>query len=83
VAILGVSFDPVDANRAFAEKFAFQYPLISDTARELGVKYGAADDAASSHARRVAYLIGPDGKIKHVWPKADVKAFAQQVLDAV
>jgi len=33
----------VQDNKKFAEKFAFTYPLLSDTKRELGVKYGAAD----------------------------------------
>ena len=31
-------------------------------------------------AKRVAYLIGPDGKVKHVWPKATPATFADEVL---
>jgi len=29
----------------------------------------------------VAYLIGPDGRINHVWPKATPKTFADEVLE--
>ena len=67
-------------NKKFAEKFGFTYPLLSDTKRELGVKYGAADAPAQSTAVRVAYLIGAGGRIKHVWPKATPKTFADEVL---
>lgn len=44
------------------------------------MKYGAADAPTQSTAVRVAYLIGPDGRIKHVWPKATPKTFADEVL---
>jgi len=39
-AILGVSFDTVQENKQFAEKFKFPYPLLSDTTRAMGVQYG-------------------------------------------
>ena len=79
-AILGASFDTVGDNKKFAEKFGFTYPLLSDTKREIGVKYGAADSDTQATAVRVAYVIGPDGRIKHVWPKATPKTFADEVL---
>ena len=68
-AILGVSFDTVEENKHFAEKFKFPYPLLSDTSREMGVKYGAAESTAGGNAKRVAYVIGPDGKVRNVFPK--------------
>ena len=79
-AILGASFDTVPDNKKFAEKFGFTYPLLSDPKREMGVKYGAADAPAQATAVRVAYIIGPDGRIKHVWAKATPKTFADEVL---
>ena len=79
-AILGASFDTVPDNKKFAEKFGFIYPLLSDTSRELGVKYGAADAVTQKTAVRVAYLIGADGRVRHVWPKATPKTFADEVL---
>jgi len=81
-AILGASLDTVPDNKKFAEKFGFTYPLLSDTDRQLGVKYGAADAVTQKTAMRVAYLI-PDGRIKHVWPKATPKTFADEVLAAL
>ena len=79
-AVLGVSFDTVDENKHFAEKFSFPYPLLSDPSRAMGVAYGAADDVKSSHAKRIAYLIGPDGKVKNVFAKANTATFAADVL---
>jgi len=37
IVVLGVSFDGVDANAAFAKKFGFQYPLLCDTERKIGI----------------------------------------------
>ena len=79
-AILGVSFDTVEENKHFAEKFKFPYPLLSDTTREMGVQYGAADSTAGGNAKRVAYVIGPDGKVKNVFSKANTSTFAADVL---
>jgi len=70
----------VAENKHFAEKFNFPYPLLSDTSREMGVKYGAAESTAGGNAKRVAYVIGPDGKVRNVFPKANTQTFAADVL---
>jgi peroxiredoxin Q/BCP len=78
--VLGASFDAVEANRKFAEKYSFAFSLLSDTERTLGVAYGAAEDASAGTAKRIAYVIGPDGKIRHVFPKVTPKTFADDIL---
>jgi peroxiredoxin Q/BCP len=78
--VLGVSFDTVEENKRFAEKFNFPYPLLSDTTRAMGVQYGAADSTGAGNAKRVAYVIGPDGKVRNVFPKANTATFAADVL---
>jgi peroxiredoxin Q/BCP len=80
--VLGASFDPVDANKKFADDFGFPYPLLS-VSKDMGVQYGAADSKDQGTAKRVAYLIGPDGKVKHVWPKATPATFAEDVLAVI
>jgi peroxiredoxin Q/BCP len=73
-------------NRAFAEKFSFPYPLLSDTDRAVGMAYGAADSPTSATARRITYLIDPSGVIQGVWgqtAKIDVKAHAEDVLGQI
>jgi len=80
VQVLGVSFDTVGANSAFAEKHHFNFPLLCDTERKLGVAYGAADDAQARSAKRISYLIGKDGRIKKAWEKVDASSHPAQVL---
>jgi peroxiredoxin Q/BCP len=75
-----VSFDTVEENKHFAEKFNFPYPLLCDTSREVGVKYGAAESTAGGNAKRIAYIVGPDGKVRNVFPKANTGTFAADVL---
>ena len=84
VVVLGASFDTVAENKAFAEKFGFPFQLLCDPERKLGQLYGAAEPGATSgNARRVAYVIDPQGKIAKVWPKVDTKVFADEVLGAL
>ena len=61
--VLGVSFDSVADNAAFARKYDFPFPLLCDTTRELGLAYGACDNAQAGYARRISYLIDEDAKI--------------------
>ena len=75
-----MSFDTVEENKHFAEKFNFPYPLLSDPTRSMGVQYGAADSPESKNAKRVAYVIGPDGKVRNVFAKANTSTFAADVL---
>ena len=75
-----MSFDTVEENKRFAEKFKFPYPLLSDPTRAMGVQYGAADPGETKNARRVAYVIGPEGKVRNVFAKANTASFAADVL---
>lgn len=75
-----MSFDTPAENKAFAEKFSFNFPLLSDAGREMGVAYGAADSREVANARRVGVVIGPDGKVKEWLPKVDAKTYPQDVL---
>ena len=65
--ILGISFDTQEANEAFAKKFNYNFPLLCDTDRKIGLAYGATDDPNASSAKRISYLIGADGKVKKAY----------------
>jgi len=78
--ILGASFDTVQDNADFAEKFQFPFRMLCDTRREIGVAYGACDAATAGSAKRISYVIGPDGTITHVFPKVDAKNHPREVL---
>jgi peroxiredoxin Q/BCP len=78
--ILGVSFDDVPKNRAFAEKLAFPFALLSDTDRAIGLAYGACDAASDVWAKRITYVIGSDRRILAVFGKVHTKTHAADVL---
>jgi peroxiredoxin Q/BCP len=83
VKVLGASFDTVAANRAFAEKYQFNFPLICDTDRAVGLAYHACDDASAGAARRISYLIGADGKIEAAYEKVSARSHPGDVLAAL
>ncbi len=80
LTVLGVSFDSVEDNRAFAEKFDFPYPLLCDTDKAMGITYGAADDASAGYAKRISYVIDEEGVILLAYPKVDPKTHLDEIL---
>ena len=81
--VLGVSFDSVEANAAFAKKFDFPYKLLCDTDRKLGIAYGACADAKAGYANRISYLIDEQGKIAGVYDPVAAREHPAQVLKDV
>jgi peroxiredoxin Q/BCP len=78
--VLGISFDNIDENRAFAEKFDFPFRLLCDLDRSVSVAYGAADAPEAGYAKRISFMIGEDGRILHAYAKVDPKTHLDQVL---
>ena len=78
--VLGISFDKPAENKAFKEKFAFPFLLLSDTERKVGMAYGAADAPDAGHAKRISYLIDPQGKIAKVYAAVKPAEHPDQVL---
>jgi len=79
-AILGASFDTAAENAAFAKKFHFNFPLLCDVDRKLGLAYGAAEAATATNAKRIGVIIGPDGKVKAWFPKVSAQTFPAEAL---
>jgi thioredoxin-dependent peroxiredoxin len=77
--ILGASFDSAADNKRFAEKFNFNFPLLSDTDRTIGTAYGANVDPAKG-AARVGVIIDRDGKIKEWHERVDARAWPAEVV---
>jgi thioredoxin-dependent peroxiredoxin len=70
----------VEKNAKFAKKFEFNFPLLSDVDRKLGMAYGAADDPKAGSAKRISYLIGKDGTIRKAYPKVNAAAHPEEIL---
>jgi len=70
-------------NAAFAEKFSFNFPLLCDTDRKIGLAYHATEDPKAGNAKRISYVIGPDGTILEAHAKVDARAHPAQVLETL
>jgi peroxiredoxin Q/BCP len=60
--VVGVSQDPIDSHRRFAEKYRVPYSLIADPERRIIKLYGAALPILG-RTLRVSYVIGKNGRI--------------------
>ncbi len=66
--VLGVSTDPVEKNRKFAEKYGFKFPLLSDEKGEIAEKYGVLESRKSGAiaAKRTTFIIDKNGVIRRI-----------------
>jgi thioredoxin-dependent peroxiredoxin len=86
--ILGVSPDPVKAHDKFVEKFKLPFPLLADEDKKIVNAYGVWGEKSFMGRKylgtfRVTFLIGPDGRIKKIWPAVKPEEHAQEVLAAL
>lgn len=82
-AVVGASFDPPEANRAFAQAQQFGFPLLSDVGHVAGRAYDVVrddDDQYAAYPLRVSYLIDPGAVIRRVYGVTDVEGHADTVL---
>lgn len=80
IQILGVSFDSIDANAAFAQNNGFSFPLLSDATHETALAYGACTDVRAASPERVSFLIDEDGHIARVYDQVDPRDHPARVL---
>ena len=80
--ILGASFDTLEENAAFAEKFSFPFKLLCDTSRELGRAYGAERDP-NKGPKRISYLIGPDQTIVKAYETVNTTEHPGEVFNDI
>ena len=81
--IVGISFDPPEKNKTFAEKERFPYRLLSDVDHVVGEAYGTArppDDDWAAVARRLTFVIDPDGVVRKIYNVKDFGGHPDQVL---
>ena len=86
--VLGVSTDSAAAHDKFVEKFKLPFPLLADEDKKIVNAYGVWGDKSFlgrvyQGTRRVTFLIGPDGRIKKIWPKVKPNQHAAEVLAAL
>jgi peroxiredoxin Q/BCP len=84
--ILGISFDTPEENKEFAEAQSFPYRLLSDPDKAVGEAYGAKkgpDEQWPMVAKRLSFLIDPEGRVAKTYEVSDVAAHPEQVLEDI
>jgi len=86
VPVFGISPDPVEDVRKFAEKFKLNFPLLADADHSVCEKYGAWQEKSMYGkkywgAARTTFVIGAGGKIEHVFEKVKPEGHDREVLE--
>jgi peroxiredoxin Q/BCP len=83
--VLGVSPDPVKSHDKFVEKFKLPFTLLADLDKKIVQDYGVWGEKSFMGRKymgthRVTFLIGPDGRIKRIWPTVKPEEHAEEIL---
>jgi len=86
--VLGVSTDSVKSHDKFAEKFKLPFTLLADEDKTIVAAYGVWGEKSFMGRKyqgthRVTFLIGPDGRIRKIWPQVKPEGHAAEVLAAL
>ncbi len=86
--VLGVSVDSTKSHDKFLKKFKLPFTLVSDEDRKIVKAYGVWGEKSFMGRKylgthRVTFLIGPDGRIKKIWPKVKPEVHGEEVLAAL
>lgn len=84
--VLGVSADPVDLIKKFQNKYSLNFHLLSDLDHKVAEAYGVWGEKSIfgklvQGLRRITFVIGKDGLIKHVMGKVATKTHHEDALE--
>jgi thioredoxin-dependent peroxiredoxin len=78
--VLGVSVDPVESHRAFAEKHGLPFPLLSDPEGRLARAFGVLRDG---RAQRSTFVVDRELRIRRAFRDVRPRGHARLVLNFV
>ncbi|MDZ4199089.1 MAG: peroxiredoxin [Kiritimatiellia bacterium] len=78
--VLGVSLDRLETQKKFKEEHKLPFDLLSDEDKAMATAYRVLG-MGGLFARRVTFIIGPDGKIASILDRVNVDRHAQDVAD--
>ena len=84
--LLGISPDTPKAQKKFEEKFSLPFPLLGDAEKKVVNLYGVMKEKNMYGKKvmgvaRTTFVIGPDGKIVHIFEKVKPEGHAEEVLE--
>lgn len=83
--ILGVSPDTPQAQKKFQQKYSLPFSLLADPDKRVAVAYGVLQEKNMYGKKvmgiaRTTFVIGPDGKIQHIFAKVKPEGHGEEVL---
>jgi peroxiredoxin Q/BCP len=83
--ILGISPDTPKAQKKFQDKFDLPFSLLADTDKKVAEAFGVVQEKNMYGKKvmgiaRTTFIIGPDGRIQHIFPKVKAEGHAEEVL---
>ena len=83
--LLGISPDTPKAQKKFEEKFDLPFTLLGDAEKKVANLYGVYKEKNMYGKKvmgvaRTTFIIGPEGKVKHVFNKVKPEGHANEVL---
>jgi peroxiredoxin Q/BCP len=84
--LLGISPDTSKAQNKFAEKFSLPFTLLGDADKKVANAYDMVKEKNMYGKKvmgvaRTTFVIGPDGKIVHIFEKVKPEGHAEEVLE--
>ena len=83
--LLGISPDTPGAQKKFADKFTLPFTLLADADKKVAIAFDVLKEKNMYGKKvmgvaRTTFIIGPDGKIQHIFEKVKPEGHAEEVL---
>jgi len=83
--VLGISADSSEKQKKFQDKHDLPYTLLADTDKKICNAFGVIKDKNMygkivKGIARTTFVIGPEGKIKHIFNNVKAEGHAEEVL---
>jgi peroxiredoxin Q/BCP len=88
VEVWGLSPQGPASKAAFRAKYGLPFTLLADEDHAVAESFGAWGEKLNYGKKylgiiRSSFLVGPDGRVAHVWPKVRAEGHATEVLAAL
>jgi len=86
--VLGINADDVKSHRKFREKYQLPYRLLADEDHAVCEAYGVWQEKSFMGKTfmgvvRTTYLVGPDGRVAHVFEKVQPEGHGEEIARAL
>ena len=80
IVVFGISYDSPRSLKKFKMKWKLPFNLLSDSKKEVAVKYGANSPLWT---KRITFVIDENGKIEKIYRKMNVNTHAEKILSEI